>query len=115
MPELPEVESVARALRQFVTTRKIVRAELRRAKLAPESPPSSFARLLKGQTIAAVDRRGKHILLQLSGGRTLIVHLRMSGRFLLLPAEIADPKFAHAVLHFEDGIRLVFDDQRHFG
>jgi len=115
MPELPEVESVARALAGLITGRTIVRAELRRAKLAPDSPPQAFARRLKGQTINRIHRRGKHILLELSGGRTLIVHLRMSGRFLLLADEIQDPKFAHAVLYFADGMRLVFDDQRHFG
>ena len=115
MPELPEVESVTRALAQLVTGRTIVKAELRRAKLAPDSPPAAFARKLKGRTIAQIQRRGKHILLDLSGEKTLIVHLRMSGRFLLLTEEIADPKFAHAVLHFSDGMRLVFDDQRHFG
>jgi len=115
MPELPEVESVTRALAQLVTGRTIVKAELRRARLAPDSPPAAFARKLKGRTIGQIQRRGKHILLDLSGEKTLIVHLRMSGRFLLLTEEIADPKFAHAVLHFSDGMRLVFDDQRHFG
>lgn len=115
MPELPEVESVARALQTLVAGRTIARAELRRAKLAPDSTAQGFARQLKGRTIDHIHRRGKHILIDLSGCRTLIVHLRMSGRFLLLAEEIEDPKFAHAVLHFTDGTRLVFDDQRHFG
>src|SRR6476469_2902619 len=100
MPELPEVESVKRALAQLVTGRMIVKAELRRAKLAPDSPPAAFARKLASRRIEHIHRRGKHILLDLSGEMTLIVHLRMSGRFLLLTEEIADPKFAHAVLHF---------------
>jgi formamidopyrimidine-DNA glycosylase len=115
MPELPEVESVARALQKLVAGRTIARAELRRARLAPDTTPAEFARMLAGCTINFIHRRGKHILADLTDGRTLITHLRMSGRFLLLPAEIDDPKFAHAVLHFTDGMRLVFDDQRHFG
>jgi formamidopyrimidine-DNA glycosylase len=115
VPELPEVESVARALQHIVAGRTITRADLRRAKLAPDTTPSVFARLLKGPTINLVHRRGKHILFDLSGGKTLIVHLRMSGRFLLLSDEIEDPKFTHAVFYFADGMRLVFDDQRHFG
>ncbi|MFL6375717.1 MAG: bifunctional DNA-formamidopyrimidine glycosylase/DNA-(apurinic or apyrimidinic site) lyase [Pyrinomonadaceae bacterium] len=115
MPELPEVESVARALQTLITGRTIERAELRRAKLAPETTPAAFARHLKSETINFVHRRGKHILMDLSGDKTLIVHLRMSGRFLLLAEEVEDPKFAHAVLHFTDRMRLVFDDQRHFG
>ncbi len=115
MPELPEVESVVRALQKLVAGRTIERAELRRAKLAPDTTPSVFARRLKGTTINSIHRRGKHILLDLTDAKTLIVHLRMSGRFLLLSEEINDPKFAHAVMHFADGERLVFDDQRHFG
>jgi formamidopyrimidine-DNA glycosylase len=106
---------VARALERLVAGRTILRAELRRAKLAPDTTSAIFARELKGQTINYIHRRGKHILFDLTGDKTLIVHLRMSGRFLLLPAEVEDPKFAHAVLHFADGERLVFDDQRHFG
>ena len=115
MPELPEVESVARALQKLVAGRTIARAELRRARLAPDTTPAAFARVLKSRTINFIHRRGKHILFDLTGGKTLITHLRMSGRFLLLAEEIEDPKFAHAVLHFADGMRLVFDDQRHFG
>src|SRR5262249_18592693 len=88
---------------------------LRRAKLAPDTTPPAFARRLKAETINFIHRRGKHILFDLTGGKSLIVHLRMSGRFLLLPDEIEDPKFTHAVLHFTDGMRLVFYDQRHFG
>jgi len=115
MPELPEVESVARALQKLVAGRTIARAELRRARLAPDTTPAVFARVLRSRTINFIHRRGKHILFDLTGGKTLITHLRMSGRFLLLAEEIDDPKFAHAVLHFADGMRLVFDDQRHFG
>ena len=115
MPELPEVETVARALQNLIAGRTIVRGELRRTKLVPDMAPATFGRSLKGETINFVHRRGKHILFDLSGGKTLITHLRMSGRFLLLHEEVEDPKFAHAVLHFSDGMRLVFDDQRHFG
>ncbi|HQZ98422.1 MAG TPA: bifunctional DNA-formamidopyrimidine glycosylase/DNA-(apurinic or apyrimidinic site) lyase, partial [Pyrinomonadaceae bacterium] len=62
-----------------------------------------------------VHRRGKHILIDLTGRKTLIVHLRMSGRFSLLQAEAENPKFTHALFHLTTGERLVFDDQRHFG
>jgi formamidopyrimidine-DNA glycosylase len=115
MPELPEVESVANALRKLVAGRTIVKAELRRPRLVPETTPAVFARILKNRTIDHVARRGKHILIALTGDKTLIVHLRMSGRFLLLSEEAEYPKFAHAIFHLADGTRLVFDDQRHFG
>lgn len=115
MPELPEVEAVARDLGRRIVGRTIRQAELRRERLAPDTTSGSFARKLANSTVERVHRRGKHILLELGGGKTLIVHLRMSGRFLLLDADEADPKFAHAVFHFDDDGRLVFDDQRHFG
>ena len=115
MPELPEVELVSRSLDGLVRGRRIVSAELRRERLAPDTTPAEFAAAIGGTTVASVARRGKHILVGLENRNTLIVHLRMSGRFLLLEAGVDDPKFAHAAFYFEDGVRLVFDDQRHFG
>ncbi|HRI02872.1 MAG TPA: bifunctional DNA-formamidopyrimidine glycosylase/DNA-(apurinic or apyrimidinic site) lyase [Pyrinomonadaceae bacterium] len=115
MPELPEVETISKALDKLVRGRTISTASLLRQRLAPDISPASFARNLSETTINFVHRRGKHILFDLSGGKTLIVHLRMSGRFSLLQAETEDPKFTHAVFHFDTDERLVFDDQRHFG
>jgi len=115
MPELPEVELVAKSLNALVSGRRIVVAELLRERLAPFNSPPEFAEKLKGSKINNVHRRGKHILFDLDKGHTLIAHLRMSGRFLLLPIERDLPKFAHAVFYFGDESRLVFSDQRHFG
>ena len=115
MPELPEVEIVARALQKVVAGRRIVSAELRRAKLAPDSTAAGFAARLRECRINRVHRRGKNILFDLDNGRTLLTHLRMSGRFVLLSAADEDPKFTHAVFHLDRDSRLVFEDQRHFG
>lgn len=115
MPELPEVETISKALNSIVRGKTVASARLIRARLAPDITPAAFARKLKGRTINFVGRRGKHILFDLSGGWTLITHLRMSGRFSLLTSRTPDPKFTHAVLYFDDDTRLTFDDQRHFG
>jgi formamidopyrimidine-DNA glycosylase len=115
MPELPEVEIVARSLNKIVAGRTIAAAQLLRPRLAPDTTPSQFAKLLRDARINFVHRRGKHVLFDLEIGRTLITHLRMSGKFMLLGPDAVDPKFTHAVLHFEDDARLVFQDQRHFG
>jgi formamidopyrimidine-DNA glycosylase len=115
MPELPEVELVVQSLDKLVKNRQIAVAELLRERLAPENPPAEFAEKLKNTNINFVHRRGKHILFDLDNGQTLIAHLRMSGRFLLLPIESELPKFTHAVFYFADEMRLVFSDQRHFG
>ena len=115
MPELPEVELIARSLDKIVRGRTIRSARLLRERLAPQTSKAAFARSLRNARINFIHRRGKHILFDLANDRTLIVHLRMSGRFSLLHAEIEDPKFTHAVFYFDDDDRLVFDDQRHFG
>lgn len=115
MPELPEVEIVARSLNKIVSNRKIATAELLRPRLAPDTPADRFAKLLRDARINFVHRRGKHVLFDLDNSRTLITHLRMSGKFMLLDGSASDPKFTHAVFHFSDNERLVFQDQRHFG
>jgi len=115
MPELPEVELVARSLDRLVAGRRIEAAKLLRPGLAPENPPREFARALRGARIVRVSRRGKHILAELDSGRVLITHLRMTGRFLLLPARRSLPKHTHALFRLDDGRRLAFTDQRHFG
>ncbi len=115
MPELPEVELVARFLDALVKGRKIIVAELLRERLAPANSAAEFGVRLKDATITRVHRRGKHILFDLDNAETLIVHLRMSGRFMLLPIERELPKYTHAIFYFEDETRLIFQDTRHFG
>lgn len=115
MPELPEVELVAKSLNELVGRREIVVAELLRERLAPFNSPEEFAEKLKNTRVNFVHRRGKHILFDLDNGHTLIAHLRMSGRFMLLPIERENPKYTHAAFYFSDETRLVFQDQRHFG
>ncbi len=115
MPELPEVEIVARSLDAVVGKRKIISSALLRQRLAPDTTPDEFSERLDGASIRFVHRRGKHVLFDLDNSRTLITHLRMSGKFMLLGSGATDPKFTHAVFHFHDGSRLVFQDQRHFG
>ena len=115
MPELPEVELVAQSLNKLVSSRKIIVAELLRERLVPETPPAEFSKKLKNSLIEFVARRGKHVLFQLDSAQVLITHLRMTGRFLLLPVERDLPKHAHAIFYLDDETRLVFQDQRHFG
>ena len=115
MPELPEVELVARSLERLTAGRRIISAKLLRPRLAPETSPQSFARRLRGREIERVGRRGKHILFELDAGLVLVAHLRMTGRFLLLPAPAPLPAHTHALFQLDDARRLAFTDQRHFG
>src|SRR5918998_2760184 len=115
MPELPEVELVARSLDRLVAGLRVESAKLIRAGLAPENTPREFARSLRGARFEKVGRRGKHILAEMDNGRVLITHLRMTGRFLMLPERGALPKHTHALFRLDEGRRLAFTDQRHFG
>ena len=115
MPELPEVELVVRSLNAIVSGKKIATSELLRERLAPDCSPADFANRVSNCKINFVYRRGKHILFDLDNGQTLVTHLRMSGRFMHLPYECENPKFAHAIFYFDGDTRLVFEDQRHFG
>src|SRR3954452_25474278 len=103
MPELPEVELVARALERAVSGARFESAKLLRAGLAPDTTPREFARRLRGARVAGVGRRGKHILTTLDNGETLVTHLRMTGSFSLVGLRAALPKHTHALFKLEDG------------
>src|SRR5258706_1182048 len=115
MPELPEVEHVVRALASAVTGRRIVAADLRLKRLAPDTSRPTFNRKLKGARIEAVTRGGKFILMQLDSAVVLMVHLRMTGKFVRLAADQELPAYAHAIFYLDDDRRLVFCDMRQFG
>lgn len=115
MPELPEVELVARALKAFIVGRSWTSATVLRPRLLPDSTPKRFAQGCGGASVRDVRRRGKYIIIELDNGRALLVHLRMSGRFLILPPDRPLPKFTHAIFEMDNGQRLIFSDQRHFG
>ena len=114
MPELPEVEHVVRALR-VVTGRTIQAAQLRLPRTAPDLTSRSFARKLKGARIEAISRRGKYIVIELDRDQVLLVHLRMTGKFVRIPAEQKLPPYAHAVFYLDDESILAFCDMRQFG
>lgn len=115
MPELPEVETIARGLANAVVGKTIDSVTVLRPKVVlPE--PNRFARDLSGQRIDAVGRRGKHVVLSLASGRQLVVHLRMTGRLIVQRAEAAAPeRYSNVLLGFRDGTRLCFADVRQFG
>ena len=82
MPELPEVETVMRGLAPVMQGQVIAQAHVNRPDLRWPFPPQ-MAQRLTGQTVLDLRRRSKYILMDLSGGETLLVHLGMSGRMLI--------------------------------
>ncbi|PMP83570.1 MAG: formamidopyrimidine-DNA glycosylase, partial [Chloroflexus aggregans] len=115
MPELPEVETVARSLAPQLLGRTIVGlAKLDWPRML--TPPlSEFATLVAGRRIEAVGRRAKWLLLTLDAGWTLAIHLRMSGHLLVAEPAAVDAPHVHFALDLDNGRRLIFDDQRKFG
>ena len=111
MPELPEVERAARALSRAALGKTIagVRAihpALRR-KLSP-----TRARAAKGKRIQTIERRGKHQLLGLDSGDTLVVHFRMNGDWEIGKTADALDRFTRAVIELDDGTRISLVDRR---
>ena len=115
MPELPEVEMVTRHLRALLLGRTVQRAQLRWPRLAPEHSARQFAAWLRQTGVVSVTRRGKYILVNLSNGRTLLVHLRMTGRFFYVDEEAEVPLHTHAIFWLDNGKKLLFNDVRKFG
>jgi formamidopyrimidine-DNA glycosylase len=115
MPELPEVEHVVRALRRAVSGRRILAAELNLPRILAAPSPAVFKRKLHGALITSVGRRGKYILVALDNDQVLVVHLRMTGKFISVGLDSPLPPYPHVVFHLDNDRRLVFSDMRQFG
>ena len=115
MPELPEVETIARTLEPAVRGRVITGIELLYRPLLRRGGRKGLD-ALRGRRVLAVRRRGKMLIIEFEGARTLVFHLKMTGQFsLAVPGEERD-KHTRLVVRFEDGANeLRFRDVRKFG
>jgi formamidopyrimidine-DNA glycosylase len=126
MPELPEVETVRRGLEPAMVGARLKKVEQRRPDLRFPFP-ERFAERLKGQEVIALGRRAKYLLADLSSGEVLVMHLGMTGRFLVTRngATYAPGEFHrepggtsahdHVVFHLSNGARITYNDVRRFG
>lgn len=131
MPELPEVETICRQLDPELAGRTIERLEVLDARWSRPVPPAELEAAVRGATIEGLGRRGKYLLLGLDGGRTLVMHLRMTGNLVLVDgAAKLDPsvgmrlyegerstsaRHLRARFALDDGRELWFTDPRRFG
>ena len=136
MPELPEVETVRRQLEPELVGKRITSASVLDDRLTRPEPPSSLEHAVAGREVTAVARRGKYLLIGLEGGRTLALHLRMTGNLLirepggeatadLMKPELLggarlyesppEPSHVRARFGLDDGGELLFTDIRRFG
>lgn len=115
MPELPEVETIVVGLRRNLTGDVISQAVVLRDASIGHPTPEEFCRLICGQAIQKVERRGKYMIFQFSKGASLVVHLKMSGRLLLRKNKSSQSKFLRVKLKLKSGRELHFEDMRVFG
>jgi len=110
MPELPEVETVKRELEKAVLGKKITAILVHSPKLIREPAVDKFKKGIIGASIKNILRKGKLLILELSNGKSLAIHLKMTGQ-LVYPG---DGKKARVVFYLSDGKNLDFNDQRLF-
>jgi formamidopyrimidine-DNA glycosylase len=119
MPELPEVETVARTLHPLISGRHITDVELRWERTLQAGDPASFAASILGRRIDRVGRRAKLILFHLDDGSAISVHLRMTGELLFrdgaTPRAAQREPYLRAVFQLSGDAELLFYDTRKFG
>jgi formamidopyrimidine-DNA glycosylase len=114
MPEMPEVETIARQLRKTIIGKRM--AEVKLSGLPLRRPiAKSFPGMVCGRSIISIHRRGKYLLVELAPKAFLLIHLGMSGRILYLERSSEGIKHVHAVFRFFDSTILEYRDPRRFG
>ncbi len=114
MPEMPEIETLARQLRKQVVGKQIIGVRL--SGLPLRKPiAESFAGSLRGRSIRKIHRRGKYLIVELEPKAFWLIHLGMSGRILYLASASRKAKHTHAVFQFSDATALEYRDPRRFG
>lgn len=116
MPELPEIHTILQDLKQAdLLGRHIEKVMIYWPRTIASPSPSHFCRLLEGKEIQGLDRRGKYLVLNLSGGHFLCIHLRMTGRLLLVNQGTPQSPYIRLILHLDNGKALYYHDTRKFG
>jgi formamidopyrimidine-DNA glycosylase len=116
VPELPEVETVRAQLAPVLTGRTLRSVVIADERLTRPHDPGQVAAQLAGERVAAVDRRGKYVVVRFESGLVLLVHLRMTGSFLITSGgELPEDPHRRAVVSLDDGTDVAYRDVRRFG
>jgi len=114
LPELPEVETIARGLKLLVQDRMITGSTLCYKKII-RGDPDLFQKNIVCQRITRVWRRAKLLILDLSGSSHLVFHLKMTGKVWIPCTDACPDKHTHIIFHLDNGESIFFEDQRKFG
>jgi len=115
MPELPEVETVARDLRGLVVGARITGVRVSWLKTLRSQDPEAFSRAVVGRTIVGTSRRAKLVVLDLDDGGAITIHLKMTGQLFVVNVGVMEDPYIRLILAFADGRELWFRDIRKFG
>lgn len=115
MPELPEIEAIKRVIEPQIQGLAIERVTVNRPEVIAHPAADEFCTRITGQFFTEIDRRGKFLILCLSSGDQVVLHLRMTGCLLVTPADYPEEKHTHLVFHLSGGRELRFSDPRRFG
>jgi formamidopyrimidine-DNA glycosylase len=116
VPELPEVESVRRALEPVLVERRFDRVRIDDTRLVRPFEPAEVAAELEGERVVAVERRGKYLIVRFESSRVLLIHLRMTGNLLHAPpGSLSDDPHRRAVVTLDNGSDIAYRDVRRFG
>src|SRR5699024_1857078 len=115
MPELPEVETIKRTLERFILNKTIERVSVYWPKIIQHPDDvAHFQHQLEGETIRRMSRKGKFLLFYFDH-YVLVSHLRMEGKYRVVPSDLEKDKHTHVIFHFTNGEDLRYQDVRKFG
>ncbi|MBQ4211826.1 MAG: bifunctional DNA-formamidopyrimidine glycosylase/DNA-(apurinic or apyrimidinic site) lyase [Selenomonas sp.] len=115
MPEMPEVEIIRRYLDKMVQGQQIMSVDIVLPRMIKWPEPEKFRSLVTGQRIESMARRGKYLLMELTGGREVVFHLRMTGRLVYEPEGVNHDSHARVIFKLGNGASLVYGDTRTLG
>ena len=119
MPELPEVETIRARLAPLLEGRRLAAVQIDDARLTRPNDPAEVASHMRGERITTVDRRGKYLIFRFESGRSLLIHLRMTGSLLHRRdgsnGSLAEDPYQRAVLSLDNGSDVAYRDVRRFG
>jgi len=116
MPELPEVETIKNQLNVKVKSKTIKKIEVRLSKMVKDTSVVFFKKKVIGTKIKSIKRRAKLLIIHLSNGYSLVIHLKLSGQLIYYPnLEEKKEKYTHLIYYFSDNSCLCHNDLRQFG